>query len=192
MPLIWVGLGLLVGVSWVLVSFDLLLPVLPRVIFLFASLLLLGGLVWLTVITTKMLVNKSRELRREDSKQFVHWPTFLFLEVPVVVVLFVTGTFVADWWIGASIRASDTWSFLPPGNLFAGGKMGWTYVILVAALVAGLMMKKRTDDSGVPLKRQRTPRQQRSSRKPKAKVVDHDVDHGSSVEEMQNLFQTDG
>jgi hypothetical protein len=137
----WIGLVGVISVSWVLVSFNLLLPALPRVIGLFIALVLLGGFGWLTVRSAKKLINLKRETR-----SFKHGREITWLSV-FVILLFGSVAFITDWWLGATLRTSLSLSFLPPGNLLAGGKMGATYVVFAALVAIWVILKRRSESS---------------------------------------------
>jgi hypothetical protein len=120
---------------WALYSMEVLAPSLVRIVSLVVSVIVLGVLYVLAVLSV-LLLNKKRNGSRSD----IIWAVIAFL---AIIACFIATTFVMDWGAGASLRTLADWSSLPEGNLLiAGGRAGWTLMVLFGLVVTSLLWEK--------------------------------------------------
>jgi hypothetical protein len=121
--LLGVAAGGIILYTWALFSFQVLLPTLPRIIALICSVIVVVALIAFFAVAAY------RTIRNLNGWG---WAVATGLSF---IASFLAVTFVIDWGVGAAIRSLSVWSWLPKGNLFeAGGRAGWTYLVLFVLL----------------------------------------------------------
>jgi len=133
--LTYFSIGGILLYCWALFSTEVLLPRLTSIVALIASVILLATLYFVTVVVA---IKMNRKRNGKDG--------LVVAIVITLVVLFMSyfaTSFVLDTGMGAGLRENRSLDFLPDGNLLvAGGRAGWTLLVLFTTLVVSLLWNK--------------------------------------------------